>query len=567
MSEFKRLLIIGGVAGGASCAARARRLDENATIILFERGPYVSFANCGLPYYVGKVITKEEDLLVSTPELFRDRFNVEVRTESNVERIDRQAKTITVCDLKTGRRYQERYDALVLAPGSVPLRPPLPGLDRPGIFTLWTIPDTRAIMDWIGRHRAKRAVVVGGGFIGLEMTENLHRLGMAVTLVEMQDQVMPPLDPEIAWFVHRHLEENGVALELGCAVSGFSGQQDGPIQVELADKRRFQADLVVLAAGVRPRSRLAAKAGLELGERGGILVDRYMRTNDPAIWAVGDAVQVTDHVTGLPVMVPLAGPANRQGRVAANAICRDLYRFPAFRGVQGTAVCGLMGLTLACTGINEKTLARLDPDGRRWHACKIYIHPDNHARYYPNAETITIKLLFDGADGRLLGAQAVGHLGVEKRIDVIASHLQRRGTVFDLEEAELSYAPQYGSAKDPVNIAGMVAANILHGDAPTVYWEDLPKSDVLVLDVRKEEEFAEGHLPGAVNIPLHTLRRRLDELPRQREIWVYCQVGARSYVALRMMLQHGFRAYNISGGYRMYKPVKQTRIKHMEEGA
>ena len=555
MAESKRILIVGGVAGGASCAARARRLDESATIVLFERGPYVSFANCGLPYYVGQVITREEDLLVATAELFRDRFNIEVRTGSEVERIDRQRRIIAVRDIATGRRYQEAYDALVLAPGSAPFRPPLPGIDRPGIFTLWTIPDTRDIVEWIRSRGVGRAVVVGGGFIGLEMTENLHRLGIAVTIVEMLDQVMPALDAEMAFFVHRHLKKEGVTLELGCRVAGFTQRPAAGLGVDLADGRTLETDLVILAAGVRPRTRLAAAAGLEIGERGGIRVDAHMRTSDEHIWAVGDAVQVVDHVTGLPAMVPLAGPANRQGRVAAAAICSDGRPLAAFRGVQATSVCGIMGLTVASTGVTEKTLRRFDPNGERWPWDKIYIHPDHHAGYYPDAQTLTIKLLFDRRDGRLLGAQALGRQGVEKRIDVIATHLQHGATVYDLEASELCYAPQYGSAKDPVNLAGMVAANWMRGDAPTVHWEDLPAAGVLLLDVRTAAEHVEGHVPGALNIPVDELRRRMGELPSGRDIWAYCYVGQRSYVAVRMLLQHGFRARNVSGGYRMYQAV------------
>ena len=557
MANGKRLLIVGGVAGGASCAARARRLDETATIILFEKGPFVSFANCGLPYYVGQVITREEDLLVATPELFRDRFNIEVRTGSLVEGIDRQRRTIRVCDLASGQRYEETYDALVLAPGSEPLRPPLPGIDLEGIFTLWTIPDTHRILDWIDARRVSKAVVVGGGFIGLEMTENLHRLGIAATIVEMQDQVMPALDPEMAFFVHRHLQEKGVLLELGTRVAGFCQLTGGRLGVDLADGRRLETDLVILAAGVRPRTQLARDAGLAIGERGGIQVDPWMRTNDPCIWAVGDAVQVVDHVTGLPAMVPLAGPANRQGRVAANAICGREGAYPAFRGVQATSVCGIMGLTVAATGITEKALRRLDPQGARWPCEKIYIHPDHHVAYYPDAQTLTVKLIFEREGGRVLGAQALGREGVEKRIDVIATHIQHGATVFDLEASELCYAPQYGSAKDPVNLAGMVAANLLRGDTPTVHWEDLANSEALILDVRTEEEFAGGRVPGAINIPVDELRRRLAELPRDRPIWVHCYVGQRSYVAVRMLVQHGFNAFNISGGYRMYEATRK----------
>jgi NADPH-dependent 2,4-dienoyl-CoA reductase/sulfur reductase-like enzyme/rhodanese-related sulfurtransferase len=552
MAEAKRIFIVGGVAGGASCAARARRLDEHAEIVLCERGPYVSFANCGLPYYVGRVIVREDDLLVATPELFRERFNIDVRTECNVEAVDPARRRLRVHQLTTGHVADWAYDALVLAPGSAPIRPRLPGIDLDGIFTLWTIPDTRRILDWIRTRKVKRAVVVGGGFIGLEMTENLHRLGIDVTIVEMQHQIMPALDVEMAAFAHQHLVEAGVEVELGCGVAGFAKGPNGCLDVTLADGRHLETDLVIMAAGVRPRTRLAAEAGLAIGERGGILVDEWMQTSDPHIWAVGDAVQVVDHVTGLPAMVPLAGPANRQGRIAANVICGKKEKYTSFRGVQATSICGVMGLAVAATGVTEKTLRRLDPEGERWPYAKIYIHPDHHAGYYPDAQTLTVKLIFDRTDGRILGAQAVGKEGADKRIDVIATHLQHRGTVFDLEASELCYAPQYGSAKDPVNLAGMVAANFLRGDVPTVYWEDLPRAEVFLLDVRTAEEYASGHVPGAVNIPIDELRPRLDELPKDREIWSYCYVGQRSYIGVRMMVQHGFDAKNITGGFRMY---------------
>jgi NADPH-dependent 2,4-dienoyl-CoA reductase/sulfur reductase-like enzyme/rhodanese-related sulfurtransferase len=555
MADAKRIFIVGGVAGGASCAARARRLDEHAQIVLCERGPYVSFANCGLPYYVGRVIVREDDLLVATPELFRERFNIDVRTECNVEAVDPAQRLLRVRHLATDRVENWAYDALVLAPGSAPIRPRLPGIDLDGIFTLWTIPDTRRILDWIRARKVKRAVVVGGGFIGLEMTENLHRLGIEVTIVEMQHQIKPALDVEMAAFAHQHLVEAGVEVELGCGVAGFAQGPDRSLDVALADGRHLGTDLVIMAAGVRPRTRLAAEAGLAIGERGGILVDEWMQTSDPHIWAVGDAVQVVDHVTGLPAMVPLAGPANRQGRIAANVICGKKEKYPSFRGVQATSICGVMGLAVAATGVTEKTLRRLDPEGKRWPYAKIYVHPDHHAGYYPDAQTLTVKLIFDRTDGRILGAQAVGKEGADKRIDVIATHLQHGGTVYDLEDSELCYAPQYGSAKDPVNLAGMVAANFLHGDVPTVYWEDLPGTDALILDVRTPEEYASGHVPGAVNIPIDELRPRLGELPKDREIWSYCYVGQRSYIGVRMMVQHGFSAKNLTGGFRMYTMI------------
>jgi NADPH-dependent 2,4-dienoyl-CoA reductase/sulfur reductase-like enzyme/rhodanese-related sulfurtransferase len=537
----RRLVIVGGVAGGASCAARARRLSETAKIILIERGPFVSFANCGLPYYVGDVIADEASLLVATPELFRERFDIDVRTNQEVVAIDREARIVTVNDRQAGNEYRMSYDDLVLAPGAAPIVPPLPGIDLPGIFSLRTIPDSRKIRDWIAERQAKRAIVVGGGFIGLEMAESLTRRGIVVTLIEGFPQVMAPFDPEMVEPVHDWLRAHGVALFLNAMVTGFAQAPDGQLVISTSTGVEHAGGLVILAIGIRPETSLAQAAGLELGSRKGICVDRQMRTSDPHIWAVGDAVEVRDIVTGEWTLLPLAGPANRQGRIAANAI---FGRASSFRGVQGTTVCGTFGLTLAATGANEKTLERL---GMAYE--KAYLHPDQHVGYYPGARPIAFKLLFSPDDGRILGAQAVGEEGAERRIDVIAMALRMGGTVYDLEDAELCYAPQYGAAKDPVNVAGMIAANALRGDAPLAYWEDLagPHAAILV-DVRDPDEFAEGHLEEAVNIPLPQLRARLDELDPSREIWVYCRVGHRAHYATRILRLHGFDARNLSGG-------------------
>ncbi len=546
-----KLLVVGGVAGGASCAARARRLCEQAEIIVFERGPYVSFANCGLPYYVGKVIKNEDDLLVASPELFKNRFNIDIRTCHNVRQVFAREKEIEVQDMNSGRIYREKYDALVLSPGSEPIRPPLEGINLPGIFTLWTIPDSRAIIQWIKSKRVKRAVVVGGGFIGLEMTESLTRLGIQTTVIEMQPHLMPSLDPEMAAFLHDHLTAGGVELRLNSAVTAFRSGKDS-ISVLLASGQTISTDLVILSVGVRPRTELAVSAGLRIGETGGIWVDDQMRTSDENIWAVGDAVEVEDVVTKLKRLIPLAGPANRQGRIAADNIFGDKSRPHRFRGSQATAVCGVLGMTVASTGVSEKYLKKIGQTDYE----KIYLHPDNHAAYYPDAKTITFKLIFAKADGRVLGAQAVGLDGVEKRIDVIAMAIQMGATVFDLEEAELCYAPQYGSAKDPVNLAGMIAANTLNGQVAVGHWHDLSESEDYVLDVREPEEFEEDHFPKAVNIPLETLRFRLSELPRNREIWAHCFVGQRSYYACRILQQHGFKVKNLSGGFQLYPAVK-----------
>lgn len=548
--KTKKIVIVGGVAGGASCAARCRRLDESAEILMFERGPYVSFANCGLPYFVGDVIKSESKLLVANPTLFRERFNIEARTEHEVIEINREAREVRVKDLATGQISLHSYDALVLSPGATAIRPPLPGIDLPGIFVVRTIPDTCQIRAWIDQKSAKSAVVVGGGFIGLEMAENLIHRGLSVTIVEMLDQVMPPLDPEMARPVQTHLEKHGIRLALGDGVAGFE-QIDGQLAVKTQSGARHMADLVILAIGVRPDTSLAKKAGLELGPRGGILVDEHMRTSDPHIWAVGDAVEVRDVITGQTTLVPLAGPANRQGRVAADVICG---RDSKFRGVQGTAICGVFDLAVASTGASEKSLRRAgitDYD-------KVYLHPANHVGYYPGAKPIHLKLIFRRSDGRILGAQAVGEAGVDRRIDVIATAIQFGGTVFDLEESELCYAPQYGAAKDPVNFAGMIAANSLRGDAPLADWKSLLPADALLVDVRDPDEFEEGHINGAINIPLHELRSRLGELPRDRELWVYCRVGQRGYYATRLLAQHGFRVKNLPGGMLTYQHIKVT---------
>ena len=546
-----RILIVGGVAGGASCAARARRLSEKAEIIMFERGPYVSFANCGLPYYVGGVITDEKELFASTPHVFKKRFNVEVRTRSEVRSIDREKREIEVQDVKAGKVYRERYDALVLAPGAAPIRPPLPGIDLPGIFSLRTIPDSRGITEQIATRKAQRAVVVGGGFIGLEMTENLVRRGLSVTIVEMLPQVMPPLDPEMAAPLQEHLTASGVSLCLNDAVAGFDrGPEENTISVITKSGRRHICDMVLLAIGVRPEIKLARGVGLEIGQLGGVRVDDRMRTSDERIWAVGDAVEVRDFISGEWTLLPLAGPANRQGRIAADVI---LGRDARFRGVQATMVCKVFDITVAATGMCEKALSRAKLRGREWRYEKIYLHPNQHSRYYPGAKPIDMKLIFSTEDGKILGAQAAGREGVEKRIDVIAMAIQKGATVFDLEEAELCYAPQFGAAKDPVNIAGMIAANVLRGDAPVAHWAEGKPSESYVLDVRDPDEFARGHVEGAANIPLNSLRERMDELPRGREILAYCAVGQRSYYASRALRLNGFPARNVSGGFTTYR--------------
>ncbi len=553
MSEKRKIVIVGGVAGGASCATRCRRLDEQAEIVLLDRGPYVSFANCGLPYYVGGVIKEESKLLLASETLFRERFNIEVRTRHEALAIDREKREVEVRELATGRVYREPYDALVLAPGASPIRPPLPGIDLPGIFVLRSIPDSREIREWIEARQARSAVVVGGGFIGLEMAENLSLRGLAVTVVEMLNQVMPPLDPEMALPVQQHLEAHGVKMALGDGVAGFDRDEAGRPVVKTQNGAAIAGDLVILGIGVRPETGLAKAAGLELGERGGIRVDEHMRTSDPAIWAVGDAVETRDIVTGQAALVPLAGPANRQGRIAADGICG---RDSRFRGVQGTAICGVFDIAVASTGASEKALKRAGVTDYE----KVYLHPAQHVGYYPGAKPISLKVLFRKTDGRLLGAQAVGEADVARRIDVIATAIQFGGTVFDLEEAELCYSPQFGGAKDPVNYAGMVAANVLRGENPLADWAALGADGAVLLDVRDTDEFEEGHIPGAVNIPLNDLRARLAELPRDREIQVYCGVGQRAYYATRILAQHGYRPGNLPGGIRTYRQIVAAKV-------
>lgn len=555
-----KLVIVGGVAGGASAAARARRLSESAEIVLFERGPDVSFANCGLPYYLGGEIVDRSKLLVVTPQRMRERFRLDVRTRSSVERIDRAAKRVRVRELSTGREYNESYDKLILAPGAAPIRPDLPGIDLPAVEVLRNLDDTDRIHARLAAG-VQRAVVIGAGFIGLEMVENLVRRGVQTTLVELQNQVLPPLDREMTQPIAATLAKQKVRLILADSAEAFEPDGDG-VQVRLRSGARLPADLVVLGVGVRPENDLAREAGLEIGPRGGIRVDEGMQTSDPDIYAVGDAVEIRDFVSGTPTQVPLAGPANRQGRIAAD---RVFGRDSRFRGTQGTAIVKVFDTVAAMTGLSEKALVRLGKP-----LLKCYVHPLNHAGYYPGAEQMTLKLLFDPADGKLLGAQAVGGHGVDKRIDVLAVAIQAGMTVYDLEEVELCYAPQFGSAKDAVNMAGFVAAGLLRGDHPQFSAEqvappasaadgqgaaakDNDEAEPFLLDVRTPEEFDAGHVPGAVNIPIDELRERLAELPADQPIAAYCQVGQRGYLATRILLQSGYRVANLSGGYRSYR--------------
>lgn len=542
-----KLIIVGGVAGGASAATRARRLSEDAEIIVFERGPDVSFANCGLPYYVGGEIADRGKLLVTTPQRLRARFRLDVRVNTSVENIDRAARRVRVREATSGREYEETYDRLILAPGAAPLRPPIPGVNLPNVFTLRNLADVDRIKARVDQG-VRQAVVVGAGFIGLELVENFVKRGIETAVVELQNQVLPPFDAEMTTPIVEALHRRGVRVLLGESAEAFEESPEG-VTVKLKSGGRLTAQLVILGVGVRPESRLAADAGLEIGPRGGIRVNDRMQTSDPNIYAVGDAVEIKDAVTGDPAQIPLAGPANRQGRIAAdNVFGRDVR----YRGTQGTAIVGVFNLTAAMTGASEKSLRR----GNRPYR-KVYVHPAHHAGYYPGAEPMTLKIVFEPVSGKLLGAQAVGGAGVDKRIDILAVAIQAGMTVFDLEEMELAYAPQFGSAKDPVNMAGFVASGLLRGDHPQVDVETVlataEPDQPYLLDVRTAQEFAAGCIPGAVNIPVEELRERLAELPRGRDIAAYCQVGQRGYVATRILRQHGLPASNIGGGYQTYR--------------
>lgn len=550
-----KVCIVGGVAGGASAATRLRRMDEEAEIILFERGEYISYANCGLPYYIGGTIEDKEALVVTQPSRLRERFLVDVRTKSEVTAIDRDRKVITVYDHAAQESYEESYDKLILSPGAQPKRPQLPGLDLEGVFTLRTVPDTFAISQYVEDRQAKRAVVVGGGFIGVEMAENLKERGLDVTIVEFAPQVVAPLDREMANILHRHLEENGVSLLLGTGLEAIEKAENG-LLVRTSGERSLEADLVILSIGVAPENGLAKDAGLKLSVGGSIWVNEYYQTSDEDIYAVGDAISVRNFVTGKEALVPLAGPANKQGRIAAENVIgkREIKE----SGVLGSSVLKVFDMTAATTGTNEKQLLK---EGIPYF--KAYVHPQSHASYYPGATPISIKMLFDG-EGRVLGAQAVGYEGVEKRIDVLAAVIRLHGTVYDLEELELCYAPPYSSAKDPVNMLGFVAANQLRGDTKVFYAEalldgKLPVEKQLV-DVSTPEEVIMGTIEGSTNIPLDILRERLSELDKTRPIYVFCRVGLRGYIASRILTQHGFDVYNLSGGFKTYTLVKNNRL-------
>lgn len=544
----KRILIVGGVAGGASAAARLRRLDETAEIIMFERSDHISFANCGLPYYIGRTIKNRDSLLLQTPDSFKKRFNVDVRISTEVVKINRQEKTVDAVELPTGRKYTERYDRLIISPGAKPIRPAIDGIDSNRVFTLRNISHMDRIDEFINTNNAKKAVIAGAGYIGLEIAENLHNRGLSVQIVEKLDQVLPVLDKEMTTYLHDHLNKRGVALQLGDGVSSIH-QTTSSLRVTLKSGKELDCDFAVLTVGVRPEVTLAKEAGLEIGSSGGIKVNESLQTSDPDIYAIGDAIEVRDFILGNPVLIPLAGPANKQGRMAADNICS---RNRTYTGTQGTAILKVFDLTAAMTGASEKVLSKTDIEYE-----KLYFHQANHAGYYPGAKSMHIKLLFSKPEGRILGAQIVGADGVDKRIDVFAVAIRAGMTVFDLQELELAYAPPYGSGKDPVNIAGFAAANVLDGIVKIKHFIELQKDD-FILDVRTPAEFARGNIPNAKNIHVDELRGRLDELPMDKTIHIYCAVGLRSYIACRILEQNGFDARNLPGGYITYRAVENN---------
>lgn len=545
----KKVIIVGGVAGGASTAARLRRLDEHCQIIMLEKGEYISFANCGLPYYIGGTITDRNKLIVQTVQAMANRFKLDIRNFSEVIQIDKERKRVVIKNLTTNETYTESYDVLVLSPGANPIKPPIPGLeDAANLFTLRNIPDTDAIKEFIDTRKPKQAVVIGGGFIGLEMAENLHKRGIHVTVVEMANQVMAPLDYEMAAIVQDHLLDKKVDLILSDGVAAMANK--GQL-LTLTSGRQLITDMIILAIGVQPETQIAKEAGIALNQRDAIIVSPTLQTSDPHIYALGDAVEVKDYISGKPVMIPLAWPANRQGRVVADVIAGREARYP---GTLGSSVAKVFDLTVAATGNNEKTLRKLDMAYN-----VLHIHPGSHAAYYPNAYPISLKLLFSPDDGKILGAQGVGFEGVEKRLDVIATAIKGNLTVFDLPDLELCYAPPYSSAKDPVNMAGYVAMNILDGLVETVQWyevDELVRQGNMLIDVREPGEVELGTIITAVNIPLGQLRQRLDEIPRDQEVYLFCQVGLRGYVACRLLSQLGYRCKNIDGGYKTYALVK-----------
>lgn len=546
----KKILIVGGVAGGATAAARIRRLDETAEVIIFERSGFVSYANCGLPYYIGGVIRDKEELTLQTPEMFRERFQIDVRVHHEVTAIHPERKTVTVKNLETGETFEESYDKLLLSPGARPVQPNLPGAGLENLFTLRTVEDTLRIRDYVVKNKPKSAVLAGGGYIGLEVAENLRELGMDVTIVQRPNQLLNPLDYEMACFVHAKMREKGIRLMLGHSVEGFEKAGD-QVNVLIKGEQPIKTDMVLLAIGVAPDTHLAKEAGLTLGIKNSIVVNDRMETSAPDIYAVGDAVEVRHFVTGSKALISLAGPANKQGRIAADNICGGNS---VYQGSQGSSVIKIFDMTVATTGINERTAkdAGIDCD-------KVYLSPSNHASYYPGGTMMTMKVLFEKNTYKLLGAQIVGYEGADKRIDVIATAMHAGMTALQLKDLDLAYAPPYSSAKDPVNMAGFMIENIAEGRLKQFFWDEvgaLPDDgSVFLLDARTREEYTAGHINGFVNIPLDELRDRLSELPQNVPLYVLCQSGLRSYLACRILSQNGWECHNFSGGYRLYETI------------
>jgi NADPH-dependent 2,4-dienoyl-CoA reductase/sulfur reductase-like enzyme/rhodanese-related sulfurtransferase len=547
----KKVIIVGGVAGGASAAARLRRLDEKAQIILLERGPYISYANCGLPYFIGDVILKKENLFVVTPSLFSNRFRVDVRINHEVIKINRTRKEVEIVDRTKNITYTEDYNILVLSPGAEPIRPPIEGVHSEGVFTLRTVNDAENIKEFITTRKVQSASIIGAGAIGIEVAENLNLKGIKLTLIDMLNQVLPFLDPEMSYYVIEHLKDKNIEVLLGRKLLKITKNNNGNgLKLTLDSGEEITCDMALLSIGIKPEVKLAKEAGLEIGPHGGIKVNEYLQTSDPFIYAIGDAIEVKDFITGEETIIPLAGPANRQGRIVADNICG---RKVPYRGTLPTVILKVFDLTVAATGANEKTLKAKNIPYE-----KIYLHPFDHATYYPGATQMHIKLLFNPNNGNILGAQIIGKNGVDKRIDVLATSIRGKMTVFDLQYLDLAYSPPYGSGKDVINMIGFVATNVLENLVKITHWDSVKESDLL-LDVRSPVEVAANPVKGAINIPLDDLRNRLKDLPKDKPIKVFCEVGSRSYIACRILTQNGFEAYNLSGGYLTYKAFKGVK--------
>jgi len=547
----KKIVIIGGVAGGATAAARLRRLDEQSHIVLMERGEHISFANCGLPYYIGETIQDRNKLLVQTVEGMKQRFNLDIRNLTEAIEIDRQHKRVKAKNLVTGELFEETYDQLILSPGAKPIVPPIPGINEANAFTLRNIPDTDRIKSYVDLNEPKHATIIGGGFIGIEMAENLVERGLKVSLIEKSDQVMGPIDPEMAAYVHDELTAKGVELILEDGVKAFEDKT-----IILESDKRIQTDMTILSIGVKPESTLAKEAGLETGSRGGIIVNDYLRTNDESIYAIGDAIEVQDYILKQPTMVPLAWPANRQGRIVADNIYGENSTYP---GTLGTSIVQVFDYTVAATGVNEK---RLKASAIPYQA--VHIHPGSHAGYYPGAEQMAIKLLFNPGNGDIFGAQIVSKKGADKRIDVLATAIKGGLKVYDLPNLELAYAPPYSSAKDPINMAGYVATNVLDGDVEIIHWDEVDQAIAegeLLLDVRNPKEVEKGTIQGSLHIPLDELRDRIDEIPEGRRVNVMCQAGLRGYLATKILWMNGFTVRNLDGGWKTYSVAKKLDAK------